>query len=400
MGEFTYIAITQAGQRTAGRVAAQSEVAAMGELESRGLTPLTIKQLRDTAGPGSHRALPARSLGESYQQISDMLHAGVPLLRALRVLGQRKKSPAIAKVFTELAQQVERGSDLASAMEACGGVFAGPHVAMVRAGERGGFLDSVLAQLGMLVIKRAELRSKVIGNLVYPGVLITLGVAITILIFAVFVPKLRPTFAKLEEAGQLPAITSVVFALGDAVTKHGLITLCVLGAIAGGLMWARRKPTFVRWAAGAQLRLPVIGPMIRGFATAGLCRLLGTMLASNVPMLTALNIAKDGTGHPLMRAAVEEAAEAVKQGQALTQPLERSGLIDDDVVEMMRVGETANNLAEVLQKVAVTLETRLDRLLNIAVKLVEPLLLVAVAAVVGTVAIALLLPLTKLSQAM
>jgi type II secretory pathway component PulF len=150
----------------------------------------------------------------------------------------------------------------------------------------------------------------------------------------------------------------------------------------------------------AKTRLPVIGGLVRGFATARFCQLLGTMLSNGVPMLAALKIAKDGTGNMLMARAIDKAAEAVKEGQPLATPLAESGLLDDDVVEIISVGESANNLDEVLLKVGDSIETRLDRMLGSAVRLIEPLLLLVMAGVVGTVAAALLLPMSKLSSSL
>jgi len=418
---FGYIALNATGQRLVGTLTGESEQAVLAELEARSLTPVQVTRRDEDArgtqkGPSDGtsrlvsklksalrpRGLSARLLGDSYQMLSDLLDAGVPLLRGLTLLGNRKSKPRAAAVFRELAQRVERGSDLAAAMEEQPEIFAPGHTAMVRAGERGGFLDTVLAQLGRLVIKRAELRAKLIGNLIYPMVLVAFGLLIGGVIFGVFVPRSRLMFSKMEAAGGpgLPGITKLIFAISDALTTYGLLTALV---IVGGVVVFRllsRRPAFALWVEQRKLRLPIVGGLIRGFATAGLCRLLGTMLSSNVPMLAALTIARDGTGNTLMRRAVEDATESIKQGQALTPPFEKSGLIDDDIIEMIRVGESANNLADVLLKISDTLESRLDRLLNTAVKLIEPLLLVIIAGIVGAVAAGLLLPLTKMSQGM
>jgi general secretion pathway protein F/type IV pilus assembly protein PilC len=271
------------------------------------------------------------------------------------------------------------------------------HIAMVRAGERGGFLESVLAQLGGLVIKQAELTGKILGNMIYPAVLVVFGLGIAAVIFGVFVPQFRPMFARIE--GGLPLVTTIVFIVSDAITKYGLVSAALLGAAGAGVAAAMRRPNVKARIDQARLRLPVLGPIQRGVATARLCRLLGSMLANGVPMLAALRISRDAVGNPVMQRAIDAAAEAVQSGAALAPPLEASGLFDDDIVEMIRVGESANNLSEVLLTIADTIEARLDRLLNVAIRLIEPLLLVLIAGLVGLVAAGLLLPLTKLSQA-
>lgn len=396
MATFRYSAITAAGDRVEGTLTGDSEQAILAELDSRSLTPVRVEEAKVSARASGKR-LPTRQLGESYTQLADLLRAGVPLLRGLRLLGGRKSRPKVSSVFAALASDVEKGSDLAAAMEQRTESFPPLHIAMIRAGERGGFLDSVLAQLGSLVIKQADLNGKIVGNMVYPAVLVVFGLGIAAVIFGVFVPKFRPMFARIE--GGLPTITSIVFGVSDAFTTYGLYSLVVACGLVAALAWAVRRPGPRALLERAQVTLPIIGPIVRGMATARLCRLLGSMLANGVPMLAALHISKDAVGVPLMKRAVDDAAEAVKSGQHLAPPLEASGLFDDDVVEMIRVGESANNLSEVLVTIAETVEQRLDRLLNIAIRLIEPLLLVVIAGLVGMVAAGLLLPLTKLSQA-
>jgi general secretion pathway protein F/type IV pilus assembly protein PilC len=192
----------------------------------------------------------------------------------------------------------------------------------------------------------------------------------------------------------------MVFAISDAVGKYGLVTA---GVVAAGafLGWRASKRDDVRNRFEyARTRMWIVGPLVRGFATARFCQLLGTMLSNGVPMLAALKIAKDGTGNLLLSRAIEKAADEVQAGRPLAAPLGESGLLDDDVVEMIAVGESANNLDEVLLKVGDSIEARLDRMLASAVRLIEPLLLLAMAAVVGLVAGALLIPMSKLSTSL
>lgn len=397
MPTFEYTALSGNGQRVAGVLAGASEQAVLVELESRRLVPVSIKA-RAEKGPGRAGRIPARALATSYMQMSDLLRAGVPLLRGLKLLAGRRARPAVSAVFRELAEAVEKGSDLGAAMANLPGVFPPVHVAIVRAGEKGGFLEDVLAKLGTLVMKQAEMKSKVIGNMIYPCLLVVLGLFVGGAIFIFFIPKFRPMFANLKDG--LPMVTKVVFAASDALGKYGPITAGVVAVLVVAVWKISKRPNVRERLEIAKTRLPVIGGLVRGFATARLCQLLGTMLSNGVPMLAALKIAKDGTGNMLMSRAIDRAADAVKEGQPLAAPLAESGLLDDDVVEMISVGESANNLDEVLLKVGDSIETRLDRMLGSAVRLIEPLLLLAMASVVGTVAAALLLPMSKLSSSL
>jgi general secretion pathway protein F/type IV pilus assembly protein PilC len=394
---FEYTALSGNGERVAGNLAGASEHAVLVELESRRLVPVSIKA-RQERSQGRAGRIPARSMANSYLQMSDLLRAGVPLLRSLKLLAGRKAKPAVSAVFRELADAVEKGSDLGAAMSNLPGVFPPVHVAMVRAGEKGGFLEEVLQRLGTLVMKQAEMRSKIIGNLIYPALLVVLGLFVSVAIFGFFIPKFRPMFANIK--GGLPLVTNLVFAVSDALGRYGLITGAVVLVLVV-VVWRVSKRADVReWIEAAKIRMPVIGGLVRGFATARLCQLLGTMLSNGVPMLAALKIAKDGTGNMLMARAIEKAADSVKEGQPLATPLGQSGLLDDDIVEMISVGESANNLDEVLLKVGDSIETRLDRMLGSAVRLIEPLLLLVMASVVGIVAAALLLPMSKLSSSL
>lgn len=396
VAHFRYTALTGTGRRVSGLLAGASEQAALAELESRRLTPVSITAAPDTRS--GEKSPPQRKIGEAYGQLADLLHAGVPLLRALKLLSNRKAQPRLAVLFARLSEAVSKGQDLGAAMSESPHAFPPVHVAMVRAGERGGFLESVFARLGQLVIAQADLRAKVVGNLIYPIVLVTMGSVILTVIFGFFVPKFRTTFDQIE--GGVPAITTLLFVASDAITKYGFVTAILLFLAGVGLWRAVKAPRVQGWIAERLDRAPVVGPLRRALATARLCQLLGAMLSHGVPMLTAMQIAKEGVGHSRLSRAVEEAAEAVRAGQPLAPPLAKSGVIDDDVAEMISVGESANNLDAVLQKIASTLEARVDRMLGVAVRLIEPLLLVILAMVVMAVAAGLLLPLTKLSSSL
>ncbi|MFI4893337.1 MAG: type II secretion system F family protein, partial [Phycisphaerales bacterium JB058] len=186
--------------------------------------------------------------------------------------------------------------------------------------------------------------------------------------------------------------------ISDLLSKY--IGLTLIGLVAGvvAVVYLRKQAGVQRWVAGAQLRLPIVGKLIRTLSAARFCRLLGTLLDNGVPMIGAMQIARQAAGHPVMAKAVDEAIESVRGGGTITDPLSESGLFDQDVVEMISVAETANNLGEVLVTIADTIDKRVDRLLTTSVRLLEPLLLVAIALAVAVVAMALLLPMAELSS--
>lgn len=397
MANYRYIALTAGGERVVGVLAGASEQAVLAELETRRLTPVQVSAHEERATAFSRR-VSTRQLASAYTQLADLLRAGVPLMRGLRLLGASKSNPKLAAVFTEVADAVSEGTELAEAMAARPEVFARIHIAMVRAGEKGGFLDSVLARLGSFLQAQADMRARVIGSLIYPAVLVFVGIAILGIIFGVFVPKFRPMFATMEQQGGLPGLTKLVLGMGEVVSAWGpALAICLAVGLAA--LWRIvRRPEAARKLDAIKLKLPVVGPLIGAIAIARFCRILGTMLGNSIPMLTAMQIAREAAGNAVLEDAIVKATEAVRQGQALAPPLAESGLFAPDVVEMITVGEQANNLDDVLVTVAQTLESRIERMLQVALKLVEPLLLLAMAVVVGLVAAGLVLPISQMGS--
>lgn len=393
MGVYQYTALTATGDRVSGVLSAPTEQALLAELETRRLTPVLVEASESTS---TQRRPPLRALSDAYGQLADLLRAGVPLLRALRLIAGRKSQPALAEIFRQLADAVEKGVDLAQAMENIPGVFAPVQIAMVRAGEKGGFLDGVMDKLSQLVRRQVELRDKVLGSLIYPAMVVGVGSVVSVAIFGFFIPRFKPMFAKLGD--DLPSLTRLVFAISDALTVYGLYSAISLAMIIAGAYRLAQIPRVQARVVRLKNSAPVVGRLIRNLAVARFCQLLGAMLDNGVPLLPSLAIARDGASNPLLKAAIEQAAESARAGHTLTPPLEASGLFDDDVLEMIRLGEQANNLGDVLTRVGDTVEKRLDRLLTGAVRLIEPLMLLAIALVVGLVAVSLILPMAKMSS--
>lgn len=391
MPQFAYIALTASGERVAGVLAGASQGAVLAELESRRLVPVEVVARPERSGRG--RGVSSRRLAEAYGQLSDLLGAGVPLLRSLRLLGNRKSVPTLSACFRDLADGVSQGRELGEAMADHPHLFPGVHVAMVRAGEKGGFLEAVLRRLAQLVSAQADLRAKVIGSMVYPMVLLGVGAVVLMVLLVFFVPMLRPLAA---QAGDLPLVSRVLFWLSDVLVGRWYVVLVALAGAAAGVVWCWRLPA-VRARVDRWLTvMPVVGPLTRTVATARFCRLLGTMLGNGIPLLSAMGVARAAAGNALLEGAIDRATEAVRGGQPLSGPLGESGLLGEDVVEMIAVGEQANNLDEVLVSIAETQERRIDRLLTAATRLIEPLLLVVIAVVVGLVFAGLLLPMMQL----
>jgi general secretion pathway protein F/type IV pilus assembly protein PilC len=399
MAVFAYIARDPSGKKVEGRVAAPTAQAVLTELQGRQLAPVRVQEVRDRAlagGRGMQRRVSTRELANAYRQLADLLRAGVPLMRGLRLLSRNKSNPRLANVMNTVADAVADGSRLADALEAHDDIFPDIQIAMIRAGERGGFLEPVLNRLGTFLEHQADMRGRVVGNLIYPVAILLLGVAIIIVAMVVFVPKFKDFYTRI----QLPWPTKLLLGASDVLTNYWLVAIIVIAALATLLWRAWQIPAVRRQLMIAQVRLPKIGALTRSLAVGRFARILGTLLSNGIPMLQAMQIARDAAGNILLAEAIDRAAEAVRSGETLAVPLAQSGLFAEDVVEMIAVGESANNLPVVLVTIADTIDKRVDRMLNLFVRLMEPVLLLMLAGVVVFIFVALIVPMMRMSASL
>ncbi len=392
MPTFAYIALSADGRRVKGQSEGASESAVLTELATRGLSPISVAPSRAVRSEGR---VSVRSLAASYRQLSELLRSGVPLLRALRLLARGKSNATLARCWGEVADALSSGERLADAMSKHERTFAPVHVAMVRAGERGAFLEPVLARLATLLEQQADLRGKVIGNLLYPAVLLLVGAGVVLASLIFFVPKFEEFFSKMPS---LPMPTRILLASSALVTGNAWLTVALVIVVGAGVIFALRSSSVRLWMLQRAMKLPYLGSLFSAIAVARFARMLGTLLENGIPMLQALDIARDSAGNPILADAIGRAATAVKQGDALSKPLEESGLFSEDVLEMISVGESANNLPSVLVRLADTLESRIDRMLAMMLRLMEPAMLLVIAVVVMFIFLALVVPMMQLSS--
>ena len=392
MANFAYLARDQEGRSVSGTVEGLNPGAVVSELQSRGLAPVRVTEA--ASAPATGRKVPTVRLAAAYRQLADLLRAGVPLLRSLRLLARSKSHAGLAEAMAAIADSVAEGERFADAMGRFPRTFPSVQVAMIRAGERGGFLEQVLARLGAFLEKQSEMKGKVIGNLIYPVVLlvVVLGLVVAALVF--FVPKFADLFAEM----QLPLATRVLLGLSAWLTGWWPLLLVLCVAAVAGWIWMSRRPGARRTIAAGQLRLPGIGPILRNLAVARFCRTLGTLLENGIPLIAAMQISRDAAGNPVLAEAVDAAVESVRSGEPLAAPLGRSGLFPEDTLEMIAVGESANNLPEVLIGVADGAERRIDSLLTILVRLMEPALLLLLAGLVLFIFMALVVPMMQMGS--
>jgi general secretion pathway protein F len=397
MPTFEYIAKDITGRQRDGVMQAESHAAVVRTLGERALFPVRIAPQAPAAPRfGWGRKIKLRQIGAAYGQLSDLLAAGVPMLRALEILSRTAANPRLGRIVAEVRDTVAGGETLADSLARHPKVFTELHVAMVRAGEHAGFLEEVLTNLASFLERQDDLRSKVRGAMVYPAVLATLGVGAVAVMLLFFVPM----FKQFLGAQHLPLPSRVLFGLSDAVRGHAWLALGAAAAIVlAGCVYLRGESGRKLWAR-AKLKIPLAGRAIRMVAITRFCRVLGTMLANGVPIIQALAISKDATGNAIMAEAVDAAAENVRAGEPLADPLQRSGLFPEEIIEMIAVGEESNQLERVLVQTADTVERRTNRQVDTAVRLVEPLLLMFMAGAIGFIALGLVYPIFTMARSM
>jgi general secretion pathway protein F len=396
MATFSYKARTTDGEMVSGILTADNQQAALRRLDERRLFPMEVREggmASRSALTGRRKRIKLRALVVMYSQLADLLRAGVPVLRSLDILSRQTSNAALAEILREVRDDVSGGTTLADAMERHPNAFSELHVAMVRAGERGGFLEDVLNRIAGFAERQNELRAKVIGSLVYPAVLVFAGTALVTVLMVVVVPQIRQHL----DLTQVPWITIAVFAVSDFVKQHGFLLLGGLTVI--GIMliaYARSGAGRRRWDR-IRLTAPVAGKIVRMVAICRFCRILGTLLANGVPVLQALRISKESTGNRVLAEEIERAAESVRKGESLASPLGASGLFPLDIVDIIAVAEESNTLEKVLIETADSNERRTGQMIDLAVRLIEPVMLLIMAGLIFCVAFALLLPILTMS---
>ncbi|WP_320046865.1 type II secretion system F family protein [uncultured Ilyobacter sp.] len=379
-----------------GTLVADTPAAAARMLDERTLLPVEVAEVKTSEKSfltGGARKISGAKVSVFYEQLADLLRAGVPVLRALKVLSEQAAAPALSRVLREVHDDVAGGDTLADAMDHHPHAFSPLHVSMIRAGEKGGFLEEVLARVSDFIRRQDDLKSKFVGAMIYPCILATVGLGAIIFVMSFVVPRIRDLLSEQD----LPLPTKIVFALSDILSLHymevGGVLLVLIIAIVSFFQTQVGKGF---WA-HMQLRMWGIGPIYTMVALCRFCRIFGTLLANGIQILHALRIAKDSAGNQILSDAIEKAASSVGQGESLTPPLAKSKVFPPAMLDMIAVAEESNTLDRVLVEIADTQEMRTARQLDMFVRLLEPLMLLFMGAMLLFIAIALLVPILQMA---
>lgn len=413
---FDYKALQGDGDIAQGQLEATGRAEAFRQMEGLGLRPISLAERANGApakkpaaandGKGGGIALKfggnkisARDLENFTRLLSSLLAAGVPLSRALVILHKEASSPAAGAKWKEIHDLVIDGMSLADAMAKSPETFPRVYVAMVQAGETGGFLDLVLAQIADFQAREKDLRSKVLTAMLYPTILLILALGVVVFLLVFFIPKFQTIFSGF--GASLPVLTQAIIATSHAIRSYGLFVLGGLIGIGFSLRtWFNSEKGRRSWE-GFILRAPVVGPLVAQFAMARFCRMLGTLLGAGVNLVQALNVARKSIGNQILVDAVSESITRVSEGAQLGQSLaDCRNLFPGSVLEMIAVAEESGKLDTELVRIATVTEGDLDRNLKTGVALLEPLMLFLIAGFIGTIFIGMVLPIFTMQQHM
>ena len=423
MANFHYSALDAKGEQTNGVVAANNEAEAIQQLRAKGLYPTQIQE--EGKGKKGKSALPAKSKAKTQakaakghlggrvkpknlmiftRQLATLIDSGLPLLRSLTVLEKQEPHPVLRATIGALAENVQGGSTFSESLAQHPKIFNKLYVNMVKAGELGGVLEIVLNRLAEYQEKAQKLKNKIVSAMVYPVIVMFIAVAILVFLMIFIVPKFKEMFASTES--QLPMISQIVFGTSEFFLARPLfVPNIVFVFIVFGVgvfifnFWGRTKGG--RKAIDTmKLKLPILGDIQRKSAVSRFSRTLGTLVTSGVPILQALNITRDTAGNVVLSQAIEKVHESVKEGETIVTPLQASGVFPSMVISMVDVGEETGQLPEMLLKVADVYDDEVDNSVTALTSILEPIMIVFLALVVGSVVFALFLPLIKMIETM
>jgi len=375
-----------------------------GAQAKRGAAP--VKQVK-VATPGGSK-LPAflrprvkpKQLMVFTRQLATLIEAGLPLLRGLRILLKQEKTQALREALTGMGEAVESGGTFSEALGQYPRTFDKLYINMVKAGEAGGVLDSVLGRLAEFMEKAERIKGKIKSAMTYPVVVLVAALGILTFLMVFIIPKFAEIFTDLLGGKALPPITQFVIGLSDAVANQWYV---FLGGGFGAVILFKLLKQTPRGAATldkVKMRTPLFGQLVRKTAVARFARTLGTLMQSGVPILQALNIVRDTAGNQVVADAIQKIHDSVKEGESVAMPMEASGVFPGMVVSMVDVGEETGALPEMLVRVADGYDEEVDMAVEALTSIIEPIMIVFLALIIGTIVIAMFVPLISIVSEM
>ena len=420
MAKFQYEALdTKTGRTEKGELPANSQAEALARLQEMGLAPTKCEEAKAEPKKGKGKAKKKGKKGKKgamqleinigaavnektltifTRQLAQLTSAGLPLLSGLTVLARQEKNQTLKRVLGELAEVIEGGGTFSEGLAQHPKVFNKLFVSMVKAGELGGVLEVVLDRLAQFMEKAMRIKGKVKAAMFYPIAVLIVAIVIMAILLIFVIPKFKDVFGDLTGEDGLPDFTQFVLDISDTVKENAfgtatgmfafMLTLSLCGKSKHGRFVLDKLALF----------FPIIGPVVEKVSIARFARTLGTLINSGVPILQALNIVKDTSGNTVVAQAVQDVHDSVKEGETIVAPLEASRVFPPMVISMVDVGEKTGDMPQMLEKIADTYDEEVDRAVESMTSLIEPVMIVFLAVIVGSIVIAMFLPLIKMIE--
>jgi type IV pilus assembly protein PilC len=424
MPRFNYIALDARGQESAGTMEANNSNDVVAHLRQSGFFPTSVVEegkggaakggkKKDKASPAASKSaakkgpatfkkkgIKTKVLMIFTRQLATLIDAGLPLLRGLNVLAKQEKDLTLKGTINQLADAVQGGSTFSESLAQHPKIFNKLYINMVKAGELGGVLELVLNRLAEFQEKAQKIKNKVVSAMFYPVIVLFIAIAIMGFLLVFIVPKFEAIFHDMLNGKPLPGLTVFVINVSNGLKSH------ILYVIGGAVLIVVSYNLFAKTKGGraivdkVKLKMPLFGDLIRKSSISRFSRTLGTLVTSGVPILQALNITRDTAGNTVIGDAINKVHDSVKEGESIVQPLEASGVFPPMVISMIDVGEETGQLPEMLLKIAEVYDDEVDNAVAGLTSLLEPIMIVFLAVIVGTIVIALFLPLISIIQNM
>ncbi|MCC9603020.1 type II secretion system F family protein [Stieleria sp. JC731] len=401
MPVYAYTARDMSGKTVNGTIEAANEREVASLLSEKSLFPskVTASESRSAGASilGSRKKVKGQTMAIFYGQLAALLRAGVPMLRALTVLGEQSADPVLGAIIKDIRSRVEDGEPIGNAMARYPRVFSDMGINMVRAGTEGGFLEDALDRVGTFTELQEDLKGRTISALAYPVFLFSVGSVVITGLLVFFVPKFDSMFDRLRAKGEMPWYTEWLLSFSGVLQAYGWVIVVAIAALLVAAKVQLSSDGGREFIDKAKLKIPVLGNILMNLAVSRFCRVLGTLLGNGVPILKSLEISRSASANFLLSQSIANATENIRGGESLASPLRSSGYFPPSVVEMISVGEESNSLEQVLPEIADSLEKRTFRRLDLFVRLLEPMMLLVMAFFVLAVVLALLVPVLKSS---
>ena len=420
MPRFKYVAMDSNGAETEGVIDAENQSEAVSMIRSQGFFPTRVVQMgagdEEKPAPAARKAKAAgkglkmeiklprflaqrvkpKQLTIFTRQLATLVDARLPLLRALRILLKQQKEAALRDALNSMGEAVEGGSTFSEALAQHPRIFDNLFVNMVRAGEAGGVLETVLLRLAEFMEKTERIKNKIKSAMIYPIVVLCVAVAILAFLLTNVIPKFEQIFEDLLQGRALPALTRGVINVAGVVKDQslyvvvGIVVVVTLVKIVGRTGGGRLTLDKMR------LRLPLLGPLLTKTGIGRFARTLGTLMSAGVPVLQALNIVRDTAGNQVLSRAIQSVHDSVKEGDNMAMPLEAAGVFPGMVVSMVDVGEETGTLSDMLMKIADSYDDEVDTAVEGLTSAIEPVMIIMLAVIIGTMVIAMFVPLISI----